>query len=165
MIACKNFYGWKFWFTFVEQIVCDMGLNLMVKDLMTRGVFAVQENTDLIDVLEIMKTEHIRHVPVLKGNQLVGIVSRTDINRLTFGALLPDQESADEAILNMLTLSQVMTSNPRVVKASDSIKLVAEIFSKEEFHALPVVDDDGEGICVGIITTTDVIRFLLELIK
>jgi acetoin utilization protein AcuB len=142
-----------------------MGMNVQVKDLMTRGVIAVQENADLTEVLDIMKDEHVRHVPVLKGNQLVGIVSRTDINRLTFGALLPDQDSADEAILNMLTLGQIMSSKPRVVKASDPIITVAEIFSREEFHALPVVDDDNDWQCVGIITTTDLIRYMLQLIK
>jgi acetoin utilization protein AcuB len=141
-----------------------MGLNIQIKDLMTTGVITVQETDDLVDVMDIMTSEHIRHVPVLKGNQLVGIVSRTDINRLTFGALIPDQTSADEAILNMLTLSQIMSSHPRVVKASDPVSKVAEIFSKEEFHALPVVDDEDEWQCVGIITTTDLIRYMLKLL-
>lgn len=141
-----------------------MGLNIQIKDLMTSGVITVQENDDLVDVMDIMKSEHIRHVPVLRGNKLVGIVSRTDINRLTFGALIPDQTSADEAILSMLTLSQIMSSNPRVVRASDPVSKVAEIFAKEEFHALPVVDDDEESICVGIITTTDLIRYMLKLL-
>jgi CBS domain-containing protein len=141
-----------------------MGLDKSIKELMTSTVFTVQENTDLTEVLDIMKSERVRHVPVLKGNQLVGIVSRTDLNRLTFGALLPGQDSADEAILNMLTLSQVMSSNPRVVKASDSVKTVAEIFAKEEFHALPVVDEQNDWQCCGIITTTDLMKYLLELI-
>jgi CBS domain-containing protein len=141
-----------------------MGLDKSISEIMTSTVISVQENTDLTAVMDLMNSERIRHVPVLKGNQLVGIVSRTDINRLTFGALLPDQDSADEAILNMLTLSQVMSSNPRVVKSSDSIKTVAEIFAKEEFHALPVVDEQNNWQCCGIITTTDLMKYLLELL-
>jgi acetoin utilization protein AcuB len=141
-----------------------MAMDILVKDLMTHHVITVQENEPLTEVLDIISDEHVRHVPVLRGNQLVGIVSKTDINRLTFGALIPGQEGADEAILNMLTLSQIMTSKPRVVKTSDPISLVAEIFSKEEFHALPVVDDDQNWQCVGIITTTDLIRYMLKLI-
>jgi CBS domain-containing protein len=39
---------------------------------------------------------------------------------------------------------------------------VAEILSKEEFHALPVVSDADESSLVGIVTTTDVIRYMLE---
>jgi CBS domain-containing protein len=139
-----------------------MNLQTPVKDIMTASVIEVQIDTDLQDVLSIIKREHIRHVPVLKGNQLVGIVSRTDINRLTFGALIDGQEAADEAILQMLSLEQIMSSHPRVVKSNSTIQEVAEIFSKEEFHALPVVDPVNTWQCVGIITTTDVIKFLLK---
>jgi CBS domain-containing membrane protein len=39
---------------------------------------------------------------------------------------------------------------------------MAKILSEEEFHALPVVDDENETKLVGIVTTTDVIRYLLE---
>jgi CBS domain-containing protein len=62
-------------------------------------------------------------------------------------------------MLEMLSIPQVMTSKPRSVTSDDSIKDVAEIFVSEDFHALPVVDD---GVLKGIVTTTDVIRYMLE---
>jgi len=62
----------------------------------------------------------------------------------------------------MLTISQVMSHKPRVVKADESIRHVAEILAVEEFHALPVVDPEDELKLIGIVTTTDVIRYLLE---
>jgi len=139
-----------------------MDLTKKVSEIMTASVIQVQIDTPLMDVLHILKKEKIRHIPVAKGNQLMGIVSRTDINRLTFGALMDNQEEADEAILNMLSLSQVMTTNLRVVKHTDTIKDIAVIFASEEFHALPVVDSEDEWQCVGIVTTTDVIKHLLS---
>ena len=45
------------------------------------------------------------------------------------------------------------------VKSEDTIKEVAEIFSEAEYHSLPVVDNDE---LKGIVTTTDVIRYMLE---
>jgi CBS domain-containing protein len=58
---------------------------------------------------------------LLRGKEVVGIISRTDnINRLTFGALFEGQEGTDEAILDMLTISRVMTSKPKTV-SSDTI--------------------------------------------
>jgi CBS domain-containing protein len=95
----------------------------------------------------------------MHGTHVSGIISATDINRLTFGSLFENQEGADEAVLEMLSIPQVMTSKPRTVNSEDSIKDVAEIFSKEQFHALPVVDGDE---LKGIVTTTDVIRYMLE---
>ena len=59
----------------------------------------------------------------------------------------------------MLTIPQVMTAKPKTVSSNTIIKDLAEIFSKEEFHALPVVDNDE---LQGIVTTTDVIRYFLE---
>ncbi|MEZ4903058.1 MAG: CBS domain-containing protein [Spirosomataceae bacterium] len=63
------------------------------------------------EVIDLIKKNHIRHLPVLEGNNVAGIISRTDINRLTFSSLFENQEGADEAILEMLTIPQVMTQN------------------------------------------------------
>ncbi|MDO9554280.1 CBS domain-containing protein [Rhodonellum sp.] len=130
-----------------------------VSTIMTTNVYTVQENETLQDVVNIFRKHKIRHIPVLSGNKISGMISRTDINRLTFGALFDNQEGSEEAILQILSIAQVMTSKLKSVHADDPIKEVAEIFAKEEFHALPVVE--GE-ILRGIVTTTDVIKYLLD---
>ncbi|MHC0439626.1 CBS domain-containing protein [Flavobacterium sp. 3-210] len=130
-----------------------------ISHIMTKTVVTANEKDDLKTVVEKLKKNTIRHIPIVKGKEVVGIISRTDINRLTFGALFEGQEGADEAILDMLNISQVMTSKPRTVSSDMVIKDLAEIFAKEDFHALPVVDHDE---LKGIVTTTDVIKYLLE---
>ncbi|MDL5047699.1 CBS domain-containing protein [Oscillatoria amoena NRMC-F 0135] len=139
-----------------------MKKNTPVSTIMTKDVFTVQLDDQLADVHELVRKHHIRHVPVLHGKQLVGVISKTDLNRLTFSSLFAGEGDADEAVFEMLNISQVMSHKPRVVKETDSIKQVAEILSKEEFHALPVVDKKDESKLVGIVTTTDVIKFMLE---
>jgi CBS domain-containing protein len=96
---------------------------------------------------------------VVAENRVVGMISRTDIDRLSFGGLFDNQEDADEALDEILTVPQVMTSKPRVVSPQASIKEVAEIFTQEDYHALPVVE---EGQLKGIVTTTDVIKYMLS---
>ncbi|MCM0665396.1 CBS domain-containing protein [Flavobacterium tyrosinilyticum] len=130
-----------------------------ISHIMTKTVVTANEKDDLKKVVEKLKAHAIRHIPIVKGKEVVGIISRTDINRLTFGALFEGQENADEAILEMLTISQVMTSKPKTVSSDTIIRDLAEIFVKEDFHALPVVDN---GELKGIITTTDVMKYLLE---
>jgi len=130
-----------------------------ISHIMTKSVVTVNQNDDLKEVVTKLKSNSIRHIPVVNGKEVIGIISRTDINRLTFGALFEGQDGADEAILDMLTISQIMTSKPKTVCSETVIKDLAEIFVKEEFHALPVVDN---GVLKGIVTTTDVIRYLLE---
>jgi CBS domain-containing protein len=130
-----------------------------IKHIMTTEVFTVQEDGKLQDVIQVLKKHHIRHVPILRGQQLVGMISRTDINRLSFGALFENQSNADETVLEILSIPEVMTSNIKVAQATQSIHEVAQIFTTEKFHTLPVVH---EGNLIGIISTTDIILFFLE---
>lgn len=130
-----------------------------ISHIMTKTVVTVNQNDDLRKVVEKLKSNSIRHIPVVNGKEVVGIISRTDINRLTFGALFDGQDGVDEAILDMLTIPQVMTCKPKTVSSDAIVRDVAEIFAKEDFHALPVVD---HGELKGIVTTTDVIRYFLE---
>lgn len=130
-----------------------------ISHIMTKSVITVNQNDDLKNVVDKLKANSIRHIPVVNGKEVVGIISRTDINRLTFGALFDGQEGADEAVLEMLTIPQVMTSKPKTVSSELIIRDLAEIFVKEEFHAAPVVD---KGELKGIVTTTDVLKYFLE---
>ncbi|MNS57590.1 inosine 5'-monophosphate dehydrogenase [compost metagenome] len=130
-----------------------------VSHIMTKTVYTVEDTDDLRKVVDLLKQHSIRHIPVVKGKEVVGIISRSDINRLTFGALFDNQDGTDEAILDMLTVPQVMTSKPRTLTSETTIRDLAEIFTLEEFHALPVVDN---GELKGIVTTTDVVKYLLE---
>ncbi len=133
-----------------------------VSTIMTRHAYTVQLTDSLYQVRDLILKHEIRHVPVVDGDKLVGIISKTDMNRLSFSTLFVGEGQADDAVFEMLSVAQVMSQKPRVVKASDSIQTVAEILAKEEFHALPVVDEYEESKLVGIVTTTDVIRYMLE---
>jgi CBS domain-containing protein len=130
-----------------------------ISHIMTKSVVTVNENDGLRKVVETLRKHTIRHIPILRGKEVIGIISRSDINRLTFGALFEGQDGADEAILDMLTIAQVMTSKPKTISSDTIIRDLAEIFAKEEFHALPVVDN---GELKGIVTTTDVLKYFLE---
>ena len=59
----------------------------------------------------------------------------------------------------MFTIEQVMAKNLVSVSPQATIKEAAEILAKKEFHALPVIDN---GKLVGILTTTDLINYLLD---
>lgn len=131
-----------------------------ISDIMTKEVITVDVSEHLKTVQDKFKKHHVRHLPVLDKGKLVGILSHTDISRLSFGSVFGDtQASTDIAIFDMLNISQVMTHKPQTVTASMTIQEVAEIFATEEFHALPVLKDNK---LAGIITTTDIIRFLLQ---
>jgi predicted transcriptional regulator len=91
-----------------------------VSTIMTKSIQVVKSEDKLTRSAATSCSEvfGVRHVPVVQGNQLVGIISKTDLSRLTFSSLFAGQDDADEAVFDMLNdFSQVMSHKPRVVKA------------------------------------------------
>lgn len=131
-----------------------------VSQIMTSEVYKVNLSDTLYKVKDMLEKKHVRHLPVVSNKSLVGIISLTDILRISFGSNFGDDlAEADSAVFDMLSIDQIMKNNPRTVSSKQPIKEVAEILSQEEFHALPVVDDEK---LVGIVTTTDVVKYLLK---
>lgn len=126
---------------------------------MTRDPVTVDLHASLSTVKEMMARHGYRHFPVVSGDELIGIISQTDVMRLSFGNLFDGQEEIDGTMLDMLTTEQVMMSNPTSVPVDCTVGEVAHLLIRVDFHALPVVD--GRKI-VGIVSTTDVIRYFME---
>lgn len=127
---------------------------------MTKDVLTIDINDSLQSANKLFRKHPIRHLPVLSENKLIGILSQTDILRISFGnAFSDEQENGDEAIFEMLSINQVMKHSPVTTHPDSSINEAGELFTRREFHALPVVKDDK---LVGIITTTDIIKYFLN---
>jgi CBS domain-containing protein len=131
-----------------------------ISDIMTKEVITLNHTDDLETAERLFKSKKIRHIPVVSGEKIIGMLSYTDLLRISFAdAIDEDEESVDTVVYNMFTIEQVMAKNLVSVESSTTIKEVAEILSKKEFHALPVVDNKK---LVGIVTTTDLINYLIE---
>jgi CBS domain-containing protein len=131
-----------------------------VSHIMTTELTTVNVTQSLREVIKIFEENNFRHLPVVSGDDLIGIISKTDILRISYGSNFGEQESQiDDAIFDMLSIKQVMRTNLHTIEPETTIKDAAEIFSQAEFHALPVVQ--GKKL-VGIVTTTDIIKYLLE---
>ncbi|WP_339895623.1 CBS domain-containing protein [uncultured Algibacter sp.] len=128
--------------------------------IMTENVITLKKNDSLEKAEHLFKKYHIRHIPVVSSNAVVGMLSYSDLLRLSFADLTDNiDEGVDALVYNMFTIKQVMKRNIITISSSNSIKQVAEILATKEFHALPVVDNN---ILVGIVTTTDLIKYLLK---
>lgn len=135
-----------------------MRQRVPISEIMTKNVVVAHVTDSLKHISTLLKENNIRHLPVVSGRTLVGIISKTDILRLSFADIYEGQDNVDETVFEMLRTEQVMVHNPTTVDVHDTVKEVADIMSKVEFHALPVID---QGKIVGIISTTDLIKYLL----
>jgi len=137
-----------------------MKLSTPVSEIMSTNLITVTCDDSLKDVELLMQKYHIRHIPVLNDNCLYGIISLTDLQRISFAdAYSGSEKEVDYVIYDLLTLDQVMVKNPITVQKGDSIKKAGAIITKHDFHALPVVN--GEEL-VGIVTSTDLLKYLIS---
>jgi len=135
-----------------------MKLDLPVSTIMTAGPETVGPLTPLSTVREILFRLHVHHVPVVSGHQVIGIVTSNDLLRAG-----PDDRHASvgriDAVLEGVPARDVMTPDPVVLAATDTIRRAAELLRTGSFSSLPVVDD---GQLVGIVTVSDVLGYVLE---
>ncbi|WP_298903294.1 CBS domain-containing protein [uncultured Psychroserpens sp.] len=131
-----------------------------ISTIMTKDIIALNLSDNLETAESLFKKNNIRHIPVISGEQIIGMLSYTDLLRISFAdAIDAEEQDVDTVVYNMFTLEQVMAKNLVSVNSHSTIKEVAEILAKREFHALPVVDNNK---LVGIVTTTDLINFLID---
>jgi len=131
-----------------------------ISEIMTKKVITLSTKDNLETAEYLFKKNKIRHIPVVKNNKIIGMLSYTDLLRISFAdAVYDDEETIDTVVYNMFTIEQVMVKNITSVNSKATVKEVAEILTSKEFHALPVVDNNK---LVGIVTTTDLIKYMLE---
>ncbi|HRB73171.1 MULTISPECIES: CBS domain-containing protein [Flavobacterium] len=131
-----------------------------VSSIMTKNVVKLNVSDDLTKAELLFKKNNIRHIPVVRGSVIVGMLSYTDLLRISFvDAVDDDDEIVDTTVYNMFTIEQVMAKKLVTISPDSTIKEAAEILANKEFHALPVVEGD---LLVGIVTTTDLIKYLVS---
>ncbi len=140
----------------------NVQIEIPISTIMTKDVISVDVKDSLEKAEHLLKKHKIRHIPVTaNGNKLVGMVSINDILRISFAdGAYRDEEDFSSTIYEMFSIRSLMRSKLETVHPDASIKEVAEKFVESEYHSLPVVA--GEEL-VGIITTTDLIKYLLSL--
>lgn len=135
-----------------------MRRNEPIHHIMTANPDSVQLGQPLSTVRRLMSENGYHHVPVVDGKKLVGIVTGTDMLRVSFGANTGNLSDLDAALDYTYKLSDVMKDSPVRLYASSTVRDAAEVLGQAKFHSLPVTGDDGE--LLGIVTSTDLIRYL-----
>lgn len=136
-----------------------MKKSVPVSSIMTKNVVKLNLSDDLTKAEILFKKHHIRHIPVVNGNVIIGMLSYTDLLRISFADAMEDEDDVDTTVYNMFTVEQVMAKKLVSISPETTIKEAAQILASREFHALPVCEGD---LLVGIITTTDLIKYLIE---
>ena len=134
---------------------------MYVRDLMTPDVvtLAADDTLDLAD--GIMRLGRIRHLPVVSGDRVVGIVSQRDLFRAAVSSLLQLGGEAERRWLAGIPVKAVMTPHVFTVAPSISLRTAVHVMTEKRVGCLPVVED---GKLVGLISESDCLLHLAHLL-
>jgi CBS domain-containing protein len=132
-----------------------MNLDTPITQIMVTDPVTVEIGNALSDVHKALAKQRFHHVPVVENQKLVGIISEADL--LRHG--LADEEPSSR--LDQRTrIADIMRTDLITVSDRATVSEAAQRLSAGGFHSLPVVDQHDH--LRGLVTSTDLIEFLLE---
>jgi CBS domain-containing protein len=132
------------------------GGGTRVRDIMSEQIVTISADDSLSTVEDIMTLGRVRHMPVVRGGQLVGVVSERDLLRASLSTLSEFGNEQRRAFLQVVEIKRVMSTPPVVIPSSASVEEAALVMAERKIGCLPVIDG---GRLVGMLTETDVLRY------
>lgn len=128
---------------------------MLVDEAMTVHTRAVRPDQSLSDVRSIFEEEGFRHLPVMGNEGIIGIITHTDLMRVTYGAHIAEADfEVNDLILESTTVEESMSKKLITIESGADLKEAARLMRKYKVGCVPVVD---KGDLLGLVTTTDVL--------
>lgn len=129
-------------------------INVPVEEFTTPDPVTASEQMMIDELRELMAGYGIRHLPIVRDNTVVGVISDRDV-RLVSGLSVAEKFQ--------ISAGDLMTPDPVSVSASTPLDDVAYLMSEKKVGSVIVKDD--EGAFLGIFTTTDALNALIEIVR
>lgn len=123
---------------------------MIVANRMSPDPWTISPEASVAEALQLMQAHGVRHLPVVEDGLLVGLVTDIDLRTAYFASLLEE-----------LKVRDVMTHDPIVVQAGDTVFQAARLIHQNKLTGMPVVEN---GRLVGMITLADILGVLVALL-
>jgi len=139
-----------------------LGTPMLVRDIMTTDLTTLREDETMLDANLIFARAGIHHLPIMNDTHLVGLVTDKDLKHYSPSILsgLPVEEY--NRLMDSTPLSKIMTRTLLTIEPGKTVREAAQILADRRIGCLPVVE--GSEL-KGIITTRDLVKVLLHLLK
>ncbi len=134
--------------------------QLKVGQVMTKNPVTLGPEDSLMQAGETMRRHSVRRLPVVMGDALVGIVAEGDLKRAAPSTLSDSQEDWNR-VMEGTSISRIMIARPLTVVEETPLEEAVRTLAKTKYGSLPVLRD---GKLVGIVTDSDLLKLLAELI-
>ncbi len=129
-------------------------MNVPVEEFTTPDPVTANEDMAIDELRVLMERHGVRHLPVVRGESVVGLVSDREV-RVVLGLPLTE--------INQVRASDIMAADPLTVTATTPLDQVAYAMSENKVGSVIVNDEDGRFL--GIFTASDALNALTELVR
>jgi len=126
-----------------------------VSEIMREEVVTLAASETLDLTQDVMNLGRVRHMPVLDGDRLVGIVSRRDVLEASLSRALDFDAASRRSFLRSVEVGEVMAKELVTVDPDTTLADAARLLVRRKIGCLPVVDPDGR--LLGLVTETDLL--------
>jgi CBS domain-containing protein len=128
---------------------------IMMREPVTMGPDAT---LDLAN--NLMSLGLIRHLPIINGERTVGVLSQRDLFRSTIATAVSYEHKAEKTLLKATKIKEVMSSPVITASPEATVKEASMLMADKKIGCLPVL---AEGRLVGLVTQTDILRYVVNL--
>jgi CBS domain-containing protein len=134
---------------------------MRVRDLMEREVVTLAAGETLDLASDIMTLGRIRHMPVVSGETLVGVLSQRDLFRAAISSVLELGAAAERSYLATIRVRDAMSADVITIAPTASVREAVHIMVERRVGCLPVTEDDK---LVGLLSESDCMRYLARVL-
>ena len=130
-----------------------------LSEIMNRDLVTVDKQASLRRARRILDQHRIRHLLVVEGKRLVGIVTDRDLRQAAPSSKSPLTLSERQEFMDELKVLEVMSRKLITASSTTTIREAAKVMVSEKIGCLPVVDGNQ---LVGIVTQSDLLEMLVR---
>jgi CBS domain-containing protein len=132
---------------------------MTVKEVMVKEVATLDVNDELSLANDIMRLGRIRHLPVVDGTRLAGIISERDLFRSSLAQALGYGGPASRDLMKTLRIKDIMVKEVTTISPETKLCEAVKLMMDKKIGCLPVVENER---LVGLITETDIMLQYLK---
>jgi CBS domain-containing membrane protein len=136
------------------------GKETLVRDVMMGSPVTLKPEDTLDLANDVISLGRIRHIPVVEDETLVGLLSERDLLGAAATAIFGLKHKSKTALLKSVLIKDVMKRNVITVVPETPIKETAHLMADRKIGCVPVMSN---GSLVGLVTTTDILRYVERL--
>jgi acetoin utilization protein AcuB len=133
---------------------------LLVRDRMTKSPITIKRDDSFQTALNLLRQGGVRHLPVMEGKKLVGILTDRDLRQASPSPATSLSMYEIKYLLDKILVEDIMVKNVITAPPTATIEFAAKLLYENKIGALPIVNEKGE--LLGIITETDILETFVE---